>query len=87
MRTIVIIAGGLVLLGISLLVARWAGGESHTLSIVARIFIVVWLAIALVNMWIGVVRAGYSVGEEFPIFLIIFLVPGCAAAFVVWRFA
>jgi hypothetical protein len=87
MRTFVIIAGGLLLLGASVLVARWTGGGAHTMSIVAKSFIVVWLAIALLNLWMGVARAGYSAGEEFPIFLVIFLVPACAAAFVAWRFA
>jgi hypothetical protein len=87
MRTIVIIAGGLALLGLSVLVARWMGGGVHTMSIVAKTFIVVWLAIALLNMWMGVARAGHSVGEEFPIFLVIFLVPSCVAAFLAWRFA
>jgi hypothetical protein len=32
-----------------------------------RWFIPVWLVAAAVNMWIGVTRAGYSVGEEAPI--------------------
>lgn len=87
MRTFVIMAGGLVLLGSSVPVARWTGGGAHAVSIVAKGFIVVWLAIALLNTWMGVARAGYPVGEELPIFLVIFLVPACAAAFVAWRFA
>jgi hypothetical protein len=32
-------------------------------------------------------RAGYSVGEELPIFLLIYLVPGALAAIVWWRLA
>ena len=41
-----------------------------------QIFIAVWFVAALANMWMGVVRAGYSIAEELPIFLAIFAVPG-----------
>lgn len=52
-----------------------------------KIFLAVWFAVAAINMWIGVTRAGYSVREELPIFLVIFLLPACAAAVLWWRFA
>jgi hypothetical protein len=52
-----------------------------------QIFIPVWLAAALINMWIGVSRAGYSVAEELPIFLAIFAIPAVVAAFVWWKFS
>ena len=50
-------------------------------------FAPVWLALALINMWIGVARAGYSISEELPIFLVIFALPGLAAAFLWWKFS
>jgi hypothetical protein len=53
----------------------------------AKFFIPVWLAVALVNMWLGVSRAGYSVADELPIFLVIFAIPAAAAAFIWWRFS
>ena len=85
MRTLILVAGGLLLLGIALLAGRWLGGAGNApLVNAARIFIAIWLAVALINMWIGVARAGYSVAEEFPIFLLIFAVPAAAAAFI-WR--
>ena len=40
---------------------------------------------ALLNMWMGVSRAGYSVLEELPIAVVIFLVPAAVAAFVWWK--
>jgi len=87
MRSVAIIAGGLVLLGIAVAIAgRFADG-SQSIVTVARIFIAVWLVAALVNMWIGVARAGYSVAEEFPIFLAIFLVPAIVAGFIWWKFS
>jgi hypothetical protein len=86
MRSLVIIVGGILLLGVGLLVARWIGGAgTHAMLTIARLFIPVWLAVALINMWIGVSRAGYSVAEEFPIFLVIFLIPAGVAAFIWWK--
>ncbi len=84
MRTIVIILGGLFLLGLGLLTGKAIGG-SPAIATAAKIFLLVWLALALLNMYLGVARAGYSVGEEFPIFLAIFLIPAAVAAFVAWK--
>ena len=36
-------------------------------------------------MWVGVTRAGYSVAEEAPIFLVVFVVPAAVALFILWR--
>lgn len=84
MRTAIIILGGLVLLALSVAVSgRW-GGSAATGAAVG-IFIVAWLVIAAVNMWIGVARAGYTIREELPIFLLIFVVPATAALFIRWR--
>ena len=40
----------------------------------------------MANLWVGVARAGYSVGEEMPIFLLIFAVPAAAAVLARWKF-
>ena len=86
MRSAIIIAGGIVLLAIGLLAGRWIGGAGpQTMATVAKVFIPVWLAAALLNMWLGVSRAGYSVVEELPIFLLIFAVPAALALFVWWK--
>ncbi len=37
-------------------------------------------------MYLGVRQAGYSVREELPIFLLIFLVPAAAALLLRWKF-
>ena len=55
-------------LGIALFLGRWIGGAQAMVT-ATKIFVVVWLAVAALNMWMGVARAGYSVAEEFPIFL------------------
>jgi surface polysaccharide O-acyltransferase-like enzyme len=86
MRTVVIIVGGLLLLGLFVFVGRLlGGGTTQSMVTAAKLFLPVWLVAALVNMWIGVSRVGYSVAEELPIFLAIFLIPGIAAAFIWWK--
>lgn len=40
-----------------------------------------------VTRWLGVSRAGYSVAEEAPVFLVVFGVPAAVAAVLWWRFA
>jgi hypothetical protein len=82
---LVIIIAGLLLLGIFLFAGSRIGDASAMVT-AAMLFIPLWLVAALVNMWIGVARAGYSVAEEFPIFLVIFAVPATAALFIWWKF-
>jgi hypothetical protein len=72
-------------LGIFALAGWRFGGGSRGLVAASKIFTAVWLVAALVNMWIGVSRAGYSVAEEFPIFAVIFVIPAAVAAFVGWK--
>ena len=50
----------------------------------AKLFIPLWLLVAGVNLWIGVTRAGYTVAEEAPIFLVVFAVPAAVALLLVW---
>jgi len=88
MRTAMIILGGFLLLGLFLFAGRWIGDAgAKTMVVAAQIFIPIWLAAAGINMWVGVARAGYSVAEELPIFLLIFALPAGVAAFVWWKFS
>lgn len=85
MHTIKVIAGGFALLALCLLLARVFGGpEPARLVSAARWFLPLWLVGAGINMWIGVTKAGYSVAEEAPIFLLVFAVPATAALLVGW---
>ena len=87
MRTTLILVGGLLLLGLCVLLGRWLGGATQSaLADAALCFIPIWFFIALGNMWVGVARAGYSVAEEMPIFLLIFALPAAAALLVRWMF-
>lgn len=74
------------MLGLFALVGWWLGGAPQSTITAAKIFIPVWLAVALFNMWVGVSRAGYSVAEELPVLVVIFAIPAVAAGFVWWRF-
>ncbi|PVX85643.1 hypothetical protein [Paraburkholderia unamae] len=82
-----VIGGGLVLLGLFLLFGRLWGGGDPDLAMAAKLFILAWLAVSLVNMWVGVTKAGYSVRDELPILFIVFLVPAVIAGFAAWRLA
>jgi hypothetical protein len=86
MRTVIIILAGFIILAIAAFAARQFGGDK-AMSLAALVFIPLWLAAALINMWIGVTRAGYSVGEELPIMLLIFAPPAALAGFLWWKFS
>jgi len=51
MRTIVILVGGLVILGLFALAGWRLGGGAQSMVTAAKIFIPVWLVAALINMW------------------------------------
>ena len=80
MHTIKILSIAFILLGLCLGIARVRGA---TIAKGAKFFIPVWFIGAAINMYIGVVQAGYSVWEEFPFFLIVFSIPA-AVAFAIW---
>ena len=85
MRTAVIILGGLALLGLFALGGWRFGGGSRGIAAASIGFIVIWLVVAIANLWVGVTRAGYSVAEELPVFAVIFLVPAAVAAIAWWK--
>ena len=88
MRTAIIIAAGFVLLAIFVFAGRLFGRAApQTMVTGAQIFIAIWFLAAAANMWLGVSRAGYSVMEELPIFLVIFAPPAAAAGYVWWKFS
>ncbi|MNQ99924.1 hypothetical protein D3C85_1156790 [compost metagenome] len=87
MHMLMVIAGGAVLLGVFLLFGKLWGSDAAALALAAKAFIPLWLIIAIVNLWVGVSHAGYSVREELPILLIVFAVPAALAGLVIWRHA
>ncbi|EMN1929563.1 hypothetical protein RVV18_004014 [Burkholderia ambifaria] len=85
MHMLMVIAGGAVLLGVFLLFGKLWGGDTAALALAAKVFVPVWLAISIANLWIGVSHAGYTVREELPILLVVFLVPAALAGLVIWK--
>ncbi|MEJ0035922.1 MAG: hypothetical protein WDO68_07550 [Gammaproteobacteria bacterium] len=82
MHTVLVVAGGVVLLGVFLLIGKATLAAS--IATWALAFIPVWLLAAAGNMWFGVKRAGYTAAEEFPIFLVVFAVPAVLALLAWW---
>jgi hypothetical protein len=87
LHTVKVIAGGLALLALCLLVGRLVGGAAPAagMASAAKLFIPIWLVAAGINMWVGVSKAGYSVAEEAPIFLVVFAIPAAVAFLVLWK--
>jgi hypothetical protein len=81
MHTIKVLAVGFVLLGIFVLIGRPLGHGSRP----ALYFLPVWLTVAALNLWFGVTKAGYTVADEFPIFLLIFAIPSAVALLLWWK--
>ena len=88
MRTAMILSVGLLLLAAVVIFSRlftqyypnaatWAVGS----------FLAIWLIATGFNLWVGVSKAGYSVGEELPIMLVLFGVPAIAAILIRWKFS
>ncbi|MQA61980.1 MAG: hypothetical protein GEU86_10865 [Actinophytocola sp.] len=76
-RTAVIIIAGLVLFVAFLVVGYlW---QTVGVRRAMEDFVLVWFALAVFNMAIGVLEAGYTVGEELPVLLLIFAVPAVPA--------
>jgi len=82
MHTVLVILGGFTLLAITYVIALWRGISLHRAF---PVYAILWVIASAANLWIGVVRAGYSVTEELPIFLVVFGVPCVAAWLLAWR--
>ncbi len=86
MHTLKIIVGGFLLLGVCLLLGRWIGGAAATVVATAiKCFLVLWLIATLVNMWVGVSNAGYSIKDEAPMALLVFAVPALISVLIWWK--
>ena len=87
MRTTLFLLAGLLLLAASLLLGRLFSSNYPGATLAATVaYVALWFVIAGANMWIGVAKAGYSVTEELPIFLLIFGLPAAAAIVLKWKF-
>lgn len=85
MHTLKIIGVGFLLLGVCLLLGRWIGGATAAVGVAIKCFLVIWLIATLINMWVGVGKAGYSIKEEAPVALLVFAVPAIISILIWWR--
>ena len=86
-HSIKVIVAGFGLLALCLLIGRLLGPmPALGLATAAKVFIPLWFIGAGINMWLGVTKAGYSVAEEVPFFLLVFGVPAAVAIVLAWRF-
>jgi uncharacterized membrane protein YwaF len=75
MRTLMVFAGGFVLLAAFLVVGKLANKS----VLASRLFVLAWLLATLANLYAGVAIAGYTVAQELPIQLVVFAVPAITA--------
>jgi hypothetical protein len=78
MHMVMLLLGGAVLLAAVSLVA-WRMGGWPAVGKAMPLFLAVWLCAMLVNFYIGVVHAGYSVALEAAVFVVVCGVPAAAA--------
>lgn len=72
MHTTIIITFGLILLALMLFIGEKIGFSRHTLT---YSFIILWLALTMINGAIGVVTAGQSVTTELVVGSVVFGIP------------
>jgi hypothetical protein len=87
MHMLLVIIGGAILLGVFVLFGKLWGGDAAGMALAAKAFIPAWLVVSLVNLWVGVTRAGYTVAQELPILVVVFAVPAAIAIAVAWQLA
>jgi hypothetical protein len=85
MHMSLVIVAGFLLLSVFLLFGWLWGASAEGVAQAARCFLPAWAIMAVANMWVGVTRAGYTVGQELPILTVVFLVPAVVAGIVMWR--
>jgi len=86
MRTGLFLLAGLLLLGAAFLLGKLFSPNYPGANLVATVaFLALWMAATGFNMWVGVSKAGYSVADELPIFLLLFGLPAAAAIALKWK--
>ena len=84
MHTVIVLTIGVGLLGLCASIGGLLRGVSGAAT-AALAFLPLWLIAAGINMYIGVKRAGYSIAEEAPMFLVVFAIPAAIALIVWWK--
>lgn len=85
MHMAMVMGAGILLLVVFVMFGWLWGASTAAMALAAKVFVPAWLLVALTNMWVGVTHAGYTVRQELPILLIVFLVPAVVAAVAAWQ--
>jgi len=86
MRTALFLLAGLLLLFAFMLLGRlFSANYPSAVGWATVAFLALWLGVTGANMWVGVVKAGYSTREELPILLLLFGVPALIAIGLKWK--
>lgn len=85
MHMVMVIFAGLLLLVVFAMLGRLWGHDAAGIAEAARWFIPVWAGVTLINLWVGVTKAGYPLRVELPILLVVFAVPALIAAVLAWQ--
>jgi hypothetical protein len=80
-----VILGGVLLLAVFSLFGRLWGHGAADIALAAKWFVPAWAGVSLVNLWVGVAKAGYTVAQELPILLVVFAVPAVLALVLAWQ--
>jgi len=81
MHALMIITVGLGVLGIFCIFGKARAGLPGVVR-AAKVFLPVWLVASLINLSVGVLKAGYTVAQELPILLAVFGTPALAALLI-----
>lgn len=84
MHTIKVIGFGFLVLVVCLIAGVSLQG-TRGMARSTLVFLPLWAIAASVNMYMGVHRAGYTVTQEIPFFLLVFLVPVLPSLLVWWK--
>ncbi len=87
MHMLLVILTGILLLGVFVMFGKLWGGDAAGIASGARHFVPVWVAVALVTMWGGVTKAGYTAMQELPVLGVVIAVPAAVARLPAWQIA
>ena len=87
MRTSLFLLAGFLMLGAFLVLAKlFSQNYPAAAAWATGAFLGTWLMLTVLNLWVGLTKAGYSVGEELPILLLLFGIPAALAIVIKWKF-
>lgn len=86
MHMAMVILAEVLLLAVFALLGRLWGHDAASVALAARWFIPVWAVIAVINLWVGVTKAGYTIIQELPILAVVVAAPTALALLLALQF-